>query len=217
MKEFNSSGELIIQDSTITEPGSPVNKSYVDSTVSSMAEKSYVDGLVPLGSFIGTDSPEGKVVAPVGSIYVDSASTNGAIRWVKTSATGSTGWSVEHGDTGWREVVPINGWTGSIYIRRINSTVYYRGKIDAKAATNSTAWDIPLGFRIGNILSTQGQGYEYGRAIVSTDENEPKIRNVNFYFSRFSINGYSTAHVYGINVSYSTPNGWPSTLPGTPA
>jgi len=204
MKEFNSSGEIIIQDSTITQPGSPVNKSYVDN-------------LLPIESFVGTGSPEGKVVAPVGSIYVDSASTNGAIRWVKTSATGSTGWSVEHGDTGWREVVPINGWTGSIYIRRINSTVYYRGKIDAKAATNSTAWDIPLGFRIGNMLSTQGQGYEYGRAIVSTDENEPKIRNVSFYFSRFSINGYSTAHVYGINVSYPTPNEWPSSLPGTPA
>lgn len=33
MKEFNSSGELVIQDATITEPGSPVNKNYVDDTV----------------------------------------------------------------------------------------------------------------------------------------------------------------------------------------
>lgn len=230
MKEFNSSGDLIIQDATITEPGSPVNKSYVDnsvsdkadknyvdSAVSPMAEKSYVDGLVPIGSFTGTGSPEGKVTAPVGSTYVDSSAANGAVRWIKTSATGSTGWRVEHGDTGWREIVPINGWTGSIYIRRTNSTVFYRGKIDAKTATSGTAWDIPLGFRIGNLLSTQGQGYEYGRAIVSTDENEPKIRNVNFYFSRFSINGYSTTHVYGINISHPTSIEWPTSLPGTPA
>ena len=193
------------------------DKIQVTSDLSTKADITYVDSLTPLKSFAGTGSPEGKITAPVGSIYVDSASTNGAIRWVKTIAAGSTGWGVEYGDTGWREIVPINGWAGSIYIRRINSTVYYRGKIDAKAATSSAAWDIPPGFRIGNILSTQGQGYEYGRAIVSTDENEPKIRNVKFYFSRFSINGYSKAHAYGINVSHPTTIDWPSTLPGTPA
>lgn len=203
MKEFNSSGELIIQDGNITQPGSPVNKSYVDN-------------LVSLDTYKGTGSPEGKIAAPVGAIYTDSEATNGAVRWVKVSGEGTTGWHVEHGDTGWREIVPINGWTGSIYVRRTNSTVFYRGKIDAKAATSSTAWDIPPGFRIGNILSTQGQGYEYGRAIVSTDENEPKIRNVNFYFSRFSITSYNTSHTYGINLSYPTTIDWPTSLPGTP-
>ena len=34
MKEFNSSGELIIQDGNINSPGSPVNKKYVDNAVS---------------------------------------------------------------------------------------------------------------------------------------------------------------------------------------
>ena len=204
MKEFNSSGELIIQDGTITQPGSPVNKSYVDN-------------LISLDTYKGTGSPEGKVTAPVGSIYTDSAATNGAVRWIKMSGEGNTGWRIDSGDTGWRELTPINGWAGGLYIRRINDTVYYRGKINATNATNGNAWDIPLGFRVGTLLSTQGQGYDYGRSTVTTDENDPKVRNVSFYFSRFTINGYSTAHVYAINVSYPTSNDWPSTLPGTPA
>lgn len=122
-----------------------------------------------------------------------------------------------YGDTGWRELVPINGWVGAIYVRRVNNTVYYRGKIGAETASNSNAWDIPTGYRAGNIVSSNGHGYEYGRAIVYTEESEPKIKNVSFYFSRFSITNYDPAHTYGINVSYPTTNDWPTTLPGTPA
>ena len=49
------------------------------------------DGIpVELG-YRGTGSPEGKVAAPVGSTYTDTAATNGAIRWIKTSGTGATG------------------------------------------------------------------------------------------------------------------------------
>lgn len=204
MKEFNSSGELIIQDGNITQPGSPVNKSYVDN-------------LVSLDAYKGTGSPEGKLAAPVGAIYTDSEATNGAIRWIKASGEGTTGWRVDSGDTGWREVEPINGWTGSIYVRRVNDTIFYRGIINAESATSGNAWDIPMGFRVGNLLSTRGQGYDYGRAIVSTEGNNPEVRNMNFYFSRFTITGYSSEHSYGISVSYSTTNPWPSTLPGTPA
>src|SRR5699024_1181871 len=53
---------------------------------------------------VGTGSPEGKVSAPVGSIYTDSAATNGAIRWIKSSGAGNTGWMVEYGYTGWRNL-----------------------------------------------------------------------------------------------------------------
>ena len=122
-----------------------------------------------------------------------------------------------YGDTGWRELVPENGWVGAIYVRRVNNTVYYRGKISAETASNSNAWDIPTGFRAGNIVSSNGHGYEYGRALVYTEETEPKVRNVSFYFSRFSITSYDPAHTYGINLSYPTTNPWPATLPGTPA
>ena len=122
-----------------------------------------------------------------------------------------------YGDTGWREIVPENGWVGAMYVRRINNTVYYRGKISAETASSSNAWDIPTGFRAGNIVSSNGHGYEYGRALVYTEETEPKVRNVSFYFSRFSITSYDSAHSYGVNVSYPTTNSWPTSLPGTPA
>lgn len=64
---------------------------------------SKVDG-ADLHHYSGTGSPGGKVTAPVGATYVDTAATNGAIRWVKTSGTGNTGWAVEYGDTGWRNI-----------------------------------------------------------------------------------------------------------------
>lgn len=57
------------------------------------------DGIpVDLG-YRGTGSPEGKVAAPVGSVYTDTAATNGSIRWIKASGTGSTGWRDDYGDT----------------------------------------------------------------------------------------------------------------------
>src|SRR5699024_9845752 len=190
---------------------------YVDSGLSKKADITYVDSLVPLKSFMGSGFPEGKVEAPVGSIYMDTAATNGAIRWIKTSGTSTSGWRVEYGDTGWRELVPINGWVGVIYVRRLNDVVFYRGKISAETASATNAWDIPSGFRAGNIVSSNGQGYVCGRAMVSTEESEPKVRCVSFYFSRFSITSQKTSHTYGINLSYPTTNDWPATLPGVPA
>lgn len=92
----------------------------------------------------GTGSPEGVVTAPVGSIYTDNAATNGAIRWIKRTGTGSTGWQVIYGDTGWltltswdaagvvtgrplaSTVAPRTGNAGSIMLRRINSQVFMR-------------------------------------------------------------------------------------------
>ena len=48
--------------------------------------------------------PNGVVSAPTGSIYIDTAVTNGAGSWIKKSGTGNTGWSVTYGDSGWRNV-----------------------------------------------------------------------------------------------------------------
>lgn len=64
-----------------------------------LVSRQYVDQRAPLLSFAGTGSPEGNVSAPVGSIYTDTAATNGAIRWVKASGTGNTGWRNDYGDT----------------------------------------------------------------------------------------------------------------------
>ena len=48
----------------------------------------------------GTGMPNGKVVAPVGTTYVDTAVTNGALKWIKRSGTNNQGWEVLTGDTG---------------------------------------------------------------------------------------------------------------------
>ena len=65
-------------------------------------------------SYEGVGSPEGKVAAPVGSIYTDSSATAGAIRWIKTSGTGTIGWRVEYGDTGLRDLIAscLKMWAG---------------------------------------------------------------------------------------------------------
>src|SRR5699024_1866510 len=60
--------------------------------------------ITDLHHYSGTGFPEGKVTAPVGATYTDTEATNGAIRWVKTSGTGNTGWQVEYGSTGSRDI-----------------------------------------------------------------------------------------------------------------
>nr|DAI55765.1 MAG TPA: collagen triple helix repeat protein [Caudoviricetes sp.] len=50
----------------------------------------------------GTGMPNGKVTAPVGTTYVDTAVTNGALKWIKRRGTDNQGWEVLTGDTGWR-------------------------------------------------------------------------------------------------------------------
>lgn len=75
----------------------------------------------------GTGFPNGKVSAPVGTTYVDTAVTNGALKWIKRSRTDNQGWEVLTGDTGWR-TLPIVSKLGSSYlkVRRKNDTITYQ-------------------------------------------------------------------------------------------
>lgn len=75
----------------------------------------------------GTGMPNGKVVAPVGTTYVDTNATNGALKWIKRSGTNNQGWEVLTGDTGWR-TLNIRSKLGSSYlkVRRKNDTVMYQ-------------------------------------------------------------------------------------------
>ena len=52
--------------------------------------------------------PNGKVTAQIGTTYVDMAVTNGALKWIKRTGDGNTGWQVLTGDTGWRTLPLIN-------------------------------------------------------------------------------------------------------------
>ena len=79
----------------------------------------------------GTGIPNGVVEAEIGTTYVDKNKTNGALKWIKTTNGGNTGWEVLIGDTGWRTLNSISKLTdGSktsyIKIRRVNNLVTYQ-------------------------------------------------------------------------------------------
>ena len=71
--------------------------------------------------------PNGKVTAPVGTTYVDTAATNGALKWIKRTGADNQGWEVLTGDTGWRTLT-IDSKLDSSYlkVRRRNDTVMYQ-------------------------------------------------------------------------------------------
>lgn len=75
----------------------------------------------------GTGMPNGKVTAPVGTTYVDTNVTNGALKWIKRKGNDNQGWEVLTGDTGWR-TLPIVSKLGSSFlkVRRKNDTVTYQ-------------------------------------------------------------------------------------------
>ena len=76
----------------------------------------------------GNGMPNGVVEAPIGTTYVDTAKTNGALKWIKTTDGGNTDWKVVEGDTGW-----VLGWQedkgknkNRMYFRRINNVVHVK-------------------------------------------------------------------------------------------
>ena len=75
----------------------------------------------------GRGMPNGTVTAPVGTTYVDEAITNGALKWIKKSGTGNTGWEVLIGDTGWKVLPSVSKLGASfVKIRRVNNIVSYQ-------------------------------------------------------------------------------------------
>ena len=76
----------------------------------------------------GAGMPNGVVEAPIGTTYIDTAKTNGALKWIKTTDGGNTGWKVVEGDTGW-----VLGWQedkgnnkNRMYFRRKNDVVHVK-------------------------------------------------------------------------------------------
>lgn len=75
----------------------------------------------------GRGMPNGVVTAPIGTTYVDEAVTNGALKWIKKSGTGNTGWEVLIGDTGWKILPSVSKLGNSfVKIRRVNNVVSYQ-------------------------------------------------------------------------------------------
>ena len=109
----------------------------------------------------GTGMPNGVVEAPIGATYIDTAKTNGALKWIKTTDGGNEGWKVVEGDTGW-----VLGWQedkgknkNRMYFRRINNVVHV--KFEPKISDNVNAHEYNLildtgGSDIFGKLSIQG-------------------------------------------------------------
>lgn len=169
------------------------------------------DGIpVDLG-YRGTGSPEGEVSAPVGTVYTDTEATNGAIRWIKTSGTGNTGWRVEYGDTGWRDITDRSdvAESGTIFLRRSGNTVSLVFT-DVQLSTR-TGWQnlvyTPNGFRTGIRIDH--------RPVVATGVT---ARIMNYPVGQYRASGHeSSPDPLIFRDMWETDETWPSSLPGTPA
>lgn len=103
----------------------------------------------------GTGMPDGVVEASIGTTYIDTAKTNGALKWIKATDGGNTGWKVVEGDTGW-----VLGWQydtkkdviNKLYFRRINDVVHV--KFEPKINTSTISPEANL------FLNSGGDGSE---------------------------------------------------------
>ena len=75
----------------------------------------------------GAGIPEGKVEGTLGQTYVDLRKTNGAVKWIKTTDSGKTGWAVLYGDTGWKTLNIVSKLGASyLKVRRLNNQVSFQ-------------------------------------------------------------------------------------------
>lgn len=184
----------------------------------------------------GTGMPNGVVEAEIGTTYVDKNKTNGALKWIKTTNSGNTGWEVLIGDTGWRTLNSVSRAGNSfIKIRRVNNLVTYQfgglqwgwfgvGKRNGpgfvrhnssgdKGAKLTYPNGIPEGFRsesslIGPIYDDKGRPYGIWYLGGVTDLNF-----IQFTFNDPIPTDRDIGDIRVSAISYLTNEPWPTTLP----
>ena len=184
----------------------------------------------------GTGMPNGKVTAPVGTTYVDTAVTSGALKWIKRQGSGNQGWEVLTGDTGWR-TLNIKSKLGSSYlkVRRKNDVVTYqfgglswgwfgvirRGGVGYEAQGSDKERNcyilglggVPIGFRsesslIGGIYNDKGTPYGTWYLGGAGDSNM-----LRFQFTDPVPTDRDIGDIRVSSISYLTSEAWPVTLP----
>lgn len=184
----------------------------------------------------GTGMPNGQIEAPIGTTYVDVNVTNGALKWIKHSGDGNTGWKVLIGDTGWRTLNSVSRLGNSfIKIRRVNNLVTYnfgglqwgwfgiiRRNGPGFARHNSTGERgakvlapnyIPEGFRsenslIGGIYNDAGKPYGIWYLGGKSDSNY-----IQFTFNDPIPTDKDIGDIRVSAISYVTDEDWPTRLP----
>lgn len=161
-------------------------------------------------NYSGSGFPEGVVTAPVGSRYVDTAATSGAVEWTKVSGSGNTGWKVVSGDSGWRSLVQgtyaLNGWTWNAFrVRRVNNVVMWaHDTLNGSTATNDLVMTMPSGFQADQniyMAATLASGLVDTSHAYTLSNASLSVRGTR-----------ATANTWG-NGSWFTSATWPSTLP----
>lgn len=182
----------------------------------------------------GTGMPNGRVEGTLGQTYVDTAKTNGALKWIKRTASGNQGWFVLDGDTGWKNINILSKLGNSyMQIRRINDTVSYRfgglqwgwfgivrrgnpafighpGNREKKCFLIANG-GIPLGYRtsgsvIGQIFNDDG--IPYGTWYVGGYGDANHLR---FQFNDPVPTDRDIGDIRVSNISYTTDDPWPTT------
>lgn len=184
----------------------------------------------------GTGMPNGVVEAPIGTTYVDKNKTNGALKWIKTTDGGNTGWEVLIGDTGWRTLNSVSRVGNSfIKIRRVNNLVTYQfgglqwgwfgvGRRNGPGfAKHNSSGDkgakvvnpggIPVGFRsetslVGGTYDDKGRPYGIWYLGGINDSNF-----IQFTFNDPIPTDRDIADIRVSAISYLTNEPWPTTLP----
>lgn len=183
----------------------------------------------------GTGFPNGKVTAPVGTTYVDTNVTNGALKWIKRRGNDSQGWEILIGDTGWRKMNIVSKLGNSyLQVRRKNDTVTYqfgglswgwfgivrRGGAGYQLQPSDRERNvfilglggIPVGFRsesslIGGIYNDKGT--PYGTWYLGGNGDSNMLR---FQFTDPVPTDRDIGDIRVSSISYLTSDPWPTTL-----
>lgn len=184
----------------------------------------------------GTGMPNGKVTAPIGTTYVDMSVTNGALKWIKKSGDGNTGWEILIGDTGWRTLNSVSKLGNSfVKVRRVNNQITYqfgglewgwfgivrRGGGGYFSQPTDTARNcyilnhnkIPEGFRTPNSLIGaiyNDRGVPYGTWYIG---NPTDANHLRFQFLNPVPTDQDIGDIRVSSISYYTDDEWPTTLP----
>lgn len=184
----------------------------------------------------GTGFPNGKVTAPVGTTYIDTNVTNGALKWIKRRGNDSQGWEILIGDTGWRKMNIVSKLGNSyLQVRRKNDTVTYqfgglswgwfgivrRGGVGYQLQPSDRERNvfilglggIPVGFRseaslIGGIYNDKGT--PYGTWYLGGQGDSNMLR---FQFTDPVPTDKDIGDIRVSSISYLTSDPWPTTLP----
>lgn len=184
----------------------------------------------------GTGMPNGKVSAPVGTTYVDTNVTNGALKWIKRKGNDNQGWEVLTGDTGWRTLNIVSKLGNSyLKVRRKNDTIVYQfgglswgwfgvvrrggpGYVLQPSDRERNCYilglgGVPYGFRseaslIGGIYNDKGT--PYGTWYLGGQGDSNMLR---FQFTDPVPTDRDIGDIRVSSISYLTSDPWPTTLP----